>query len=129
MDSKTWFVPSYEDLPNIAQGYDLNNRYAAFPGMMSDGRAFEAGLLLDADENAQLIKESGITSNYAYRQYLQHNAESVIKKHCQDRLKQTNTSFDYNRQFLSHKSDLETIYLSKEELEKNKFAPIYRGKL
>jgi hypothetical protein len=129
MDDPRWFVPNNDELPLIAKGYHTNNKYDEFLGIMQDGRAFQCGYLLDADRNQALLKETGIRSNFEYRRYLQQNAQQIIRRHCQETMEATNThSFVEPPLFqLPKMSDLATLYLTREELEKNKFSPIYKG--
>ena len=71
---KGYVVPSH--------GYHLNNKYDGFPPLMSDGRAVVASWQPEALLNEELIKKSGIQSNWKYREYLTHNAKEIMKYNC-----------------------------------------------
>ena len=72
--------PKSADLPASARGYAANNVYTGFPPIMSDGRALIGAWQPESLENDALIRDSGIKSNWDYRQYLQKNAESIVKR-------------------------------------------------
>jgi hypothetical protein len=72
--------PPAQEMHPSARGYAANNIYPGFPPLMSDGRALIAAWQPEAIENNRLLKESGVTSNWEYRKYLTHNAQSVIQK-------------------------------------------------
>ena len=55
-----------------------NNIHFNYPPLMSDGRNF-ASWQPACDINNTLINNSGIQTNYQYRQYLIKNANSVMK--------------------------------------------------
>tara|TARA_Y100000768_G_scaffold386913_1_gene376524 strand:- start:3143 stop:3559 length:417 start_codon:yes stop_codon:yes gene_type:complete len=114
-----------------------NNIHFDFPPLMSDGRNFsnyEASNLSD-----KKIKENiNIKNNFQYRQYLQNNADSIIKKNQENAcyecstcnyLNDTNTNIDTHstpyvfnstlskdQPFGYQDSDLKNLYLSKQEL-------------
>ena len=72
--------PNHSDLPASARGYTANNVYSGFPPIMSDGRALIGAWQPESLENDALIRDSGIKSNLDYRQYLQKNAASIVKR-------------------------------------------------
>lgn len=72
--------PKPEDFPPSARGYSTNNVYSGFPPIMSDGRALIGAWQPESLENDALIKDAGIKSNWDYRQYLQKNAETVVRR-------------------------------------------------
>ncbi len=72
--------PKPEDFPASARGYSTNNVYSGFPPIMSDGRALIGAWQPESLENDALIRDSGIKSNWDYRQYLQKNAETVVRR-------------------------------------------------
>lgn len=67
-------------IPNQYLGYSTNNVYPSFPPLMSDGRAVIASWQPEATINESLIKANGIKSNWEYRQFLQNNAVSIMKR-------------------------------------------------
>lgn len=71
--------PTLQELPPSARGYAANNMYPGFPPLMSDGRALIASWQPEAIENNHLLKTTGVNSNWEYRKYLTHNAESIMK--------------------------------------------------
>lgn len=76
--------PEANEIPSYAQGYSANNLYPGFPPLMSDGRALIACWQPEAVENNQLIKNSGIKSNWEYRKYLTNNADSIMRRNFQE---------------------------------------------
>jgi|LauGreDrversion4_2_1035121.scaffolds.fasta_scaffold23557_3 hypothetical protein len=72
--------PKPEDFPPSARGYSTNNVYSGFPPIMSDGRALIGAWQPESLENDALLRDAGIQSNWDYRQYLQKNAESVVRR-------------------------------------------------
>lgn len=71
--------PTAEELPRSSQGYAANNMYPGFPPLMSDGRALIASWQPEAVANQSLLKSSGITSNWEYRNYLTQNAAAIMR--------------------------------------------------
>lgn len=55
-----------------------NNTHFNFPPIMSDGRNY-ASWQPEAVINNRIQKQEGITSNWAYRQFLQHNSNQIRK--------------------------------------------------
>ena len=117
-------------------GYATNNVYPSFPANMGDGRSLIASYQPEAILNDNLIKQSGVKSNWEYRKYLvEHSkeiAESNFKEACNDcgyfdRFRQNergsgnvlaNTGIGYKDPsiFQTEQSDLKKLYLSREEL-------------
>jgi hypothetical protein len=54
-----------------------NNIHFNFPPIMMDGRNFSAWQP-DAVINQRIQKKEGITNNWNYRQYLQHNGQQIM---------------------------------------------------
>ena len=54
-----------------------NNIHFNFPPIMMDGRNFSAWQP-DAVINQRIQKKEGITNNWSYRQYLQHNGQQIM---------------------------------------------------
>jgi hypothetical protein len=72
--------PTLQELHPAARGYAANNMYPGFPPLMSDGRALIAAWQPEAVENNRILKSSGVQSNWEYRKYLTHNAQSIIQQ-------------------------------------------------
>ena len=68
-----------ETLPKSTLGYNTNNKYPAFPPLMSDGRALISSYQSNEVINDKILKNSGIKSNWKYREYLTQNAKYIIQ--------------------------------------------------
>ncbi len=55
-----------------------NNIHNGMPALMADGRVWSSWQP-EAVVNSQIQQQEGITSNWQYRQYLQKNAEHIMK--------------------------------------------------
>lgn len=119
-----------------------NNVYAGFPALMSDGR-YGAGWQPEAVINNEIRKKENIKTNYQYRQYLQHNANEIMKMNnlesCEqccacpfnsNDVKNTHNSpflftgcTDQAKPFGYEDSDLKSLYLSKQQLQARLNAP------
>jgi hypothetical protein len=120
-----------------------NNIHFNFPPIMADGRNF-AQWQPDAVVNNRIQQTEGITNNWNYRQYLQHNgiqimnyntAESCyemgLDPHVQtgktpsDNVPYTfRSTFDTSRPGFGYcNSDLKNPYLSREQLNSRLIAP------
>ena len=115
------------------------------PPLMSDGRLFTQ-LDPSCEENDKLKKSLQIQNNYDYRQYLIKNAESLMNKNRMacfmlnnnvrfgdsnyvPRNKYIFNSVNDNSQpFGYEQSDLKNLYLSRQQLDARKKAPIVRLK-
>jgi len=71
--------PTPQEMHPSSRGYGANNVYQGFPPLMNDSRALIASWQPEAIDNQLLLKSSGVQSNWDYRKYLTHNAESIIK--------------------------------------------------
>lgn len=71
--------PTAEELAPSSQGYTTNNAYPGFPPLMSDGRALIASWQPEAVANQSILKSSGVTSNWEYRNYLTQNAQGIMR--------------------------------------------------
>jgi hypothetical protein len=69
----------HETLPKSSLGYNTNNQFPIFPPKMSDGRALIASYQPEAVINQQLLKDTGITTNFEYRNYLTRNAKQIMQ--------------------------------------------------
>ena len=122
-------------------GYTTNNKYPEFPPIMADGRSLIASWQPEAVINDQLIKQTGITSNWQYRRYLTENSKQIkdsnFKEACNDigyykRFADDpsqsapylyKTAFDNATPTGYAHSDLKQIYLSREQLDARKYTP------
>lgn len=130
---------AYQRFPSeTTKGYQLNNKYENFPPIMTDGRSVLASWQPGAVVNEKLVQDNGIKSNWQYRRYLMNNSKTICENLLQDSLNDVGYSVrhekpDLNRVFetpkvygsiqepLSHRqaqpSDLQSIYLSREQLQ------------
>ena len=120
-----------------------NNIHFNFPPIMADGRNF-AQWQPDAAVNNRIQQTEGITNNWNYRQYLQHNGiqimnyntsescyEMGLDPHVQtgktpsDNVPYTfRSTFDTSRPGFGYcNSDLKNPYLSREQLNSRLIAP------
>ena len=60
------------------QNSGLNNTYYTMPPLMCDGRNYTSWQP-ESVINDQIKQDAGINSNWKYRQYLQNNANSIMK--------------------------------------------------
>ena len=121
-------------------GYATNNVYPQFPPRMNDGRSLIAAHQPEAVLNENLIKSSGMKSNWEYRKYLMENSQQIAKDNfreaCNDcgyfeRFKPNERGaeplhyamYKDNSTFIHEQSDLKQLYLSREDLSK-KYEPI-----
>lgn len=135
-----------ETLPKSSLGYNTNNKYPIFPPLMSDGRSLTASWQPEAIINNELLKKTGIKTNWEYRKYLTNNANEIVKynftESCNDvgyykRLYNdpnennviSSTPYLYNS-LLDNKNvlgvkntDLKNLYLSREQLNSRKISP------
>ena len=140
-----------ETVPMSKRGYNTNNKYPEFPPLMSDGRAITATWQPEASINQDLIESNGIKSNWEYRKYLTHNAKEIMEYNFRESSTDAgyykrpidipsiqtnevkynvnaphtyNSANDNTKPFGHATSDLKNMYLTREELEKRKVAPI-----
>jgi hypothetical protein len=118
--------------PSSTLGYGTNNKYNNFPPLMSDGRSITASAQTAPLINADLRKHHNITSNWEYRQYLTHNAKNVMNYN----LSESSNDVGYYTRFAKGPpgntveverpiiSDLKETYLSREQLNARKIAPV-----
>ena len=140
-----------ETIPQSALGYKTNNKYPAFPPLMSDGRAITASYQPEAILNEKLIRSNNIESNWQYRRYLTHHAKEIMEYNFREAstdsgyfarysdlptinsnqtLGFTTTPYLYSSVTDSAKpvgfetSDLKEIYLSREQLDARRISPV-----
>jgi hypothetical protein len=122
--------------PLSTLGYATNNVYPTFPANMGDSRSLIASYQPEAILNSNLIKQSGVKSNWEYRKYLIDNskeiAESNFREACNDCgyferfrenerggggvLSNTGVAYKNPASITNERSDLKKLYLSREEL-------------
>lgn len=129
-------------------GYKANNQYTNFPPKMSDGRAITASYQPEAVINNDLLKSTGITSNWHYRKYLTNNAKQIVDYNFTESANDvgyfkryydinTENKKEYpknpyvylsnmdNREVLGVKqTDLKQVYLTREQLNSRKVSPV-----
>lgn len=136
-----------DPIPKSSLGYNTNNQYPFFPPKMSDGRALTASWQPEAIINNELLKETGIKTNWEYRKYLTTNAKEITNynftESCNDvgyykrQFNQPenmdnyssppyvyNSYLDNNNVLGVNNSDLKQLYLSREQLNSRKVSPV-----
>jgi hypothetical protein len=143
--SSAYPVDSGNDLvlPRSTLGYGANAVYPGFPPLMSDGRSIVASDQPEAVLNNAILKDAGIRSNWEYRQYLTNQAKDIMRynyretandvgyfKRYQDTPAGYSVPYAYPS-FISNdkpngyiSSDLKATYLSREQLQSQKVAPV-----
>ena len=111
-----------QPISQYTRGYSTNNIYAGVPPLMSDGRAVTASYQPESIQNDILVKESGVKSNWEYRQYLTNNAVKLMDRNFEESandigfIDQRNAGFIQRPAFQHDGSDLKQLYLSREDL-------------
>ena len=140
-----------ETIPKSSLGYSSNNKYPEFPPLMSDGRAIIGSWQPESTENANLIESNNIKSNWEYRRYLTKNSKDILeynfRESCNDVgyfkrpidlpsiqsnvVNGMNSSpflydsiIDKSKPTGYEDSDLKQIYLTREQLDARKIAPV-----
>jgi len=140
-----------ETVPQSDLGYHSNNKYDNFPPLMSDGRSITNTWQPESTINADLLKTTGIKTNWQYRNFLIHHAKDIMEYNFREASNDVgyykrpidvadiqtnvvsgmnNTPYFYNsvveqtrpKGFVS--SDLKDIYLTREQLESRKISPV-----
>jgi hypothetical protein len=116
------------EISHSGLGYGINNKYYEFPPLMSDGRSISSPLS-ESSLNADLLKRNNIQSNWQYRQFLTHNSPNVIKSGFTESSNSINSFTPYSlqdtiKQEQPGMSDLKSTYLTREQLNARKTAPI-----
>jgi hypothetical protein len=125
------------------QGYHTNNIYDNFPPLMSDGREISDAYQPEAVVNNMLLKQTGITSNWEYRQYLTRNGREIMNfnyvsstndvgyfKRYQDTPGPYNSPYLYKSYLDNTKppgyqnSDAKELYLTRQQLDARMVAPV-----
>jgi uncharacterized protein YwqG len=132
-------------IPKSSLGYKTNNKYKQFPPMMKDGRSVISSWQNETQINHELIKDNNITSNWQYRQYLTKHADTIMEYNYREsandtgyilptkqkeKEKKNELIIPYTFDSLNDKtkpfesSDLKNLYLTREQLNAKKIAPI-----
>jgi len=130
-------------IPRSTLGYATNAVYPGFPPLMSDGRSIVASDQPEAVLNNAILKEAGIQSNWEYRQYLTNQAKDIIRYNYREsandigyfkRYQDTPAGYSVPYAFPSFvskenpkgyiSSDLKSTYLTREQLQAQKVAPV-----
>ena len=116
-----------------------NNIYSDFPAVMSDGRVHTEHDTA-CEINNGILKQTGISNNYDYRQYLIRNGLDIMSQNTNSSQENSNVhSFsgnnittnkylfksmsDKKQPFGYETSDLKNLYLTRKELEGKMSAP------
>ena len=139
-----------ETIPKSSLGYGTNNKYPEFPPLMTDGRSVIGSWQPESTENASLIESNGIKTNWQYRQFLMKNAQQIqeynFRETCNDvgyfkrpidlPSIQSNVVSGHSVPFTFgsildntkpagyQESDLKSIYLTREQLDARRIAPL-----
>jgi len=139
-----------ETVPRSSLGYGTNNKYPEFPPLMSDGRAVIGSWQPESIDNASLIENNGIKSNWEYRQFLMKNSQDILeynfREACNDvgyfkrpvdlpsiqsnKVSGIQTPYmfdsmvDKTKPVGYEQSDLKDLYLTREQLEARRIAPV-----
>ena len=87
----------------------MNNFHSNFPAIMSDGRSF-SNWQPTAVLNEQIRTRENLKTNWAYRQYLQNNADSIIAFDKSTACQQTGCPYAYVEQSVTFPSDLKDSF-------------------
>lgn len=118
-----------------------NNIHFNFPAIMADGRNYTSYDMAPTLDKA-IQDKSGINTNTDYRRYLQSNADAIIKSNQMSACIEVGTVYysdpgqsqngtpyifkstlSNDRPFGYESSDLKNIYLTREQLNAQKYAP------
>ncbi len=135
--------PPVVDRPKTIYGYQTHNLYKDYPPMMQDGRVISAAWQPEAVVNNNLVRASGVTSNWQYRQFLTSNGSALIRQNQAETMNDCGyvarfakspeepyrapykykSYLDNTAVFGFENSNLKQIYFSKEELDARKVSP------
>lgn len=137
-----YITNNLNDSPNYL-GYSTNNQYEHFPPLMSDGRTSIASYQPEAIRNNDILNANNIKSNWEYRKYLTDNAQKIMQvdsiqyandvgfyKRYADQPQPYGQPYLYKSYVDNTKtegytnSDLKDLYISKEQLNARKIAPM-----
>ena len=128
--------------PLSTLGYATNNVYPTFPANMGDSRSLIASYQPEAILNENLIKQSGVKSNWEYRKYLTEHSQEISETNFREssndcgyferfrpsergqnsNIPNIGMAYKDSASVISDNSDLKQLYLSREELSK-KYEP------
>lgn len=140
----TTAYPPLVDKPSSIYGYQTHNLYKDLPPMMSDGRVIVASWQPEAVKNNEIIKMANVNTNWQYRNYLTHNAESIMRQNFAETMNDIGYVSRYTqapetpyhspyayKSYLDKSnvpgyetSDLKELYFSREELNSRKVSPV-----
>jgi hypothetical protein len=129
------------------RGYNTNNNYREFPPLMMDGRSIVSSYNPNAVITEKIVQDENLQTNWEYRNYMTRNADKVRRFNYLDSLNDmgytqtpasvlygapVSTPYVYNSVSDNHQacgdvfpeSDLKTLYMSREELNARKVAPV-----
>jgi hypothetical protein len=98
----------------------MNNVFPEFPAIMQDGRAF-SNWHTCATINENLRKRAQVYTNSDYRSYLQTHAMSIMEYDRNEACLQTGCPTTYFIKPEHKPSDLEELYLSRQQLQKKMY--------
>lgn len=126
---------------NVENTIDMKT---VFPPVIMNGLTVTSAWQPEAVENNRLMREAGIESNWKYRQYLTKNASHIMQKNTDSMNKDIGFINHYSKNDAANlsdiqsprfyksiqvsdtilpASDLKTLYLTREQLNAQKFAP------
>ena len=128
-------------LPRSALGYGTNPRYPDFPPKMADGRSLLSTWQPESAANDAILRAQGISSNWEYRKYLTHHATDIMAQNFRESCNDTGYTVipqaadtgtrapfaslgDARRPFGMEASDLKSSYLTREQLQARRVAPV-----
>jgi hypothetical protein len=138
--------PHLSQLPKSTYGFQTHNLYKDFPPFMNDGRVLVASWQQESVTNNNLLQSTGMKSNWEYRRHLTENAKAMIEQNQAESLndigyiarystapEQSTTVPYYYKSYLDNtqpfgyqSSDLKQLYLTAEQLNARKMAPVIR---
>jgi hypothetical protein len=136
--------PSLNETPKSTYGFKTHNLYKDVPPFMNDGRVIVASWQQESITNNNLLLSTGMKSNWEFRKYLTENAKSIIQKEQAESLNDIGyiarystapeqsisvpyyykSYLDNTQPFGYQSSDLKQLYLSAEQLNARKMAPV-----
>jgi hypothetical protein len=94
----------------------MNNIHTDSPAIMADGRTY-SNWQPCAVINENIRKREHINTNWDYRNYLQSHANSIMSLDRRNACEQTGCTPIHNKLSLTPPTDLQKIYLSRQQLE------------
>jgi hypothetical protein len=143
-----------ETIPRSRLGYATNNVYPEFPPKMSDGRSLISSWnpesVLDnkyAKEHEKVFRDGApMNANWMYRRYMQKNANDIMAANFKETANDTGSSIPLTKEMEHTKprnapalftsltdptrpmgyedSNLKSLYLTREQLNARKYAPV-----